>query len=200
MLQPVRISAPSIRPVELEELRQHCRIDAAAEEDALLGIYLDSAVSILDGYSGSLGRCLINQVWRVDLGCWPVNRRVAFRFPDVSSVSVSYQDAGGSQESLPNTEYWLEPVATGTSLVFSPDAALPELYSVQRPDRVSVSMHCGYGATADAVPMALRLAVMMLAAHFYEHREAAVVGNGLSVNELPLGVQRLIAPFRVLRI
>lgn len=44
----------------------------------------------------------------------------------------------------------------------------------------------------DELPGGLRRAVLMLAAHFYENREAVLVG--ISSNELPIGYADLIAP------
>lgn len=41
----------------------------------------------------------------------------------------------------------------------------------------------------EPVPKGLRLAVLMLAAHFYEHREAA---SDFAVHEVPMGAQRLL--------
>lgn len=58
--------------------------------------------------------------------------------------------------------------------------------------------HTGSAIGADApvsyddAPGGIRRAVLMLAAHFYENREAVLVGIGS--NELPLGYYDLIAP------
>jgi uncharacterized phage protein (predicted DNA packaging) len=58
--------------------------------------------------------------------------------------------------------------------------------------------HTGAAIGADAqlsydeLPGGLRRAVLMLAAHFFENREAVLVGIGS--NELPMGYGDLIAP------
>lgn len=44
----------------------------------------------------------------------------------------------------------------------------------------------------DDAPGGIRRAVLLLAAHFYENREAVLVG--INSNELPLGYYDLIAP------
>ena len=60
--------------------------------------------------------------------------------------------------------------------------------------------HTGSAIGADArlsydeLPGGLRRAVLMLAAHFFENREAVLVG--ISANELPLGFWELVAPHR----
>jgi uncharacterized phage protein (predicted DNA packaging) len=48
--------------------------------------------------------------------------------------------------------------------------------------------------SVDPLPPALHHAILMLVAHFYENREAVVVDGGAQV--VPLGVSRLIAPYR----
>ncbi len=50
-------------------------------------------------------------------------------------------------------------------------------------------------ASLQPVPAALQEAVLLLAAHLYENREATVVGS--TASELPFGVLDLIRPFRV---
>ena len=47
---------------------------------------------------------------------------------------------------------------------------------------------------ADPFPPALKQAVLLLVAHFFENKEAVTIGE--SVNVTPLGVSRLIAPYR----
>ncbi|MBK3745814.1 phage gp6-like head-tail connector protein [Paraburkholderia aspalathi] len=46
----------------------------------------------------------------------------------------------------------------------------------------------------DPVPASLKQAVLQLAAHFYENREATLIG--ISAGELPFGVIDLIRPHR----
>ena len=45
------------------------------------------------------------------------------------------------------------------------------------------------------MPSPLQQAILLLAAHWFEHREAA--GAGVAFQELPMGVQALAAPYRV---
>ena len=56
-------------------------------------------------------------------------------------------------------------------------------------------MSAGYGA-ATGVPQAIRQGILLLAAHFYENREAVSMEPGAA--ELPLGVAALWRPYRVL--
>ena len=59
-----------------------------------------------------------------------------------------------------------------------------------------VSFTAGYGTTGEAVPDDLRHAVTLLAAHFYENREATTDPRA----PLPFGVGGLLAPYRSIRL
>ena len=59
-----------------------------------------------------------------------------------------------------------------------------------------VRFTAGYGATWGALPADLAHAVMLLAAHFYEHRTEAVLPNAT----VPFGVSALLARYRVIRL
>lgn len=50
-------------------------------------------------------------------------------------------------------------------------------------------------AGLDPFPAAIREAILQLAAHLYENREAVLVG--VSASELPFGMVDLIRPYRV---
>lgn len=54
----------------------------------------------------------------------------------------------------------------------------------------------GYDATAMVVNSAIQAAILLVTGHLYEHREAA---TDLKIEELPISVRHLIAPWRVWR-
>lgn len=198
MQAPILVSAPAVAPVSLAEAKAHCRVEAdVTDDDNLIASYIGAAVSHFDGYSGILGRCMVNQGWSVALAGWPAGRRLALPFPDVSAVTVTYRDAVEAEQTLSAGSFEILRVAGGSALRFKTDADLPVLTSADRSDRVIVKLTAGYGETADDVPRALSVAILMLVGHWYENREAVVIGNGLSVDDMPLGVQSLTRPFRV---
>jgi uncharacterized phiE125 gp8 family phage protein len=61
---------------------------------------------------------------------------------------------------------------------------------------IELDVELGYGATASDVPDALRHAIRMLVAHWYENRGLAAIGASTAM--LPGGLGALIAPYRVL--
>ena len=63
------------------------------------------------------------------------------------------------------------------------------------PNAVQIHFTAGYSVDASAVPSAIKTAIMMSVANFYENREAAQLG---SWNELPSHIKMLLWSFRVL--
>ena len=63
---------------------------------------------------------------------------------------------------------------------------------------IEIDVTAGYGPSGVDVPSPLRQAIMMLVAHWYEHRGA--VGHDLATALTPQGFDALIAPYRVIRL
>ena len=61
---------------------------------------------------------------------------------------------------------------------------------------IELDVELGFGAAATDVPDALRHAIRMLVAHWYENRGLAAIGGTVAM--LPASVNALIAPYRVL--
>lgn len=188
MSRPIRITPPAALPVSLEEFKSHSAIDFV-DDDAEASALLDAAVSYLDGYAGVLGRCLVSQDWKQGFADWCARLRLPF--PDVSSVSVSYLDESGLSQSVNDALFEVVDDASGCYVRFKDAFASPSLFAdAEFP--ISVEFTAGYGGASD-VPAALRVAIKLLAAHWYQAREAT---SSDSMKEIPFGVSALIAPFR----
>lgn len=77
-----RLSGPPERVVTLEQAKAHLRVDGD-DEDAQIGLMIDAATSHLDGYNGTLGRCLVSQDFRASLDLGEVWREP---FPDMTGL------------------------------------------------------------------------------------------------------------------
>ncbi len=189
-MKPVRVTAPADAPVSLAELKQQTRVDFS-DDDTILQAYLDAAVDHLDGWTGILGRAMINQDWRIDLMCWPAGG-IVLPFGDVSDADITYIDPDENELVLGRGEYELVETATGSMIRFRDSFSRPALFD-DASDAVQVTFTTGFGPAATDVPSALRVAIMLLAAHWYEHREGA---EGTKIESVPLSVDRLITPYR----
>lgn len=190
MIRPVQTVAPAELPVTLAEAKAHLRVDHDTEDD-LISTLLQAAVDHLDGHGGVLGRCLINQTWRVDFWTW----QPAFRlpFPDVSSVSsVVYSDVDNAEQTVSAGLYELIEDAQGGLVKMLDDFTEPTLYD-DRSDPVRITFVAGYGADADDVPSAIKAAILLMVGHWFKNREAVA---DFSPNVLPMAVDALITPYR----
>lgn len=190
MLRPVRTVAPAEPVVGFTELARWCRAEDVAEEADFFEVLGQAAVDRLDGWSGLLGRCIVNQTWRLDLGGWPAGGCIRLPFPDVSAVSVAYSDEVDSEQTVSSSLYELLEDGHGALLRFREAFTAPSLYD-DRSDPVRVTLTAGYGA-ASAVPETLKMAIRQLVAHWYDNREAA----GRAMSEIPEGVRALIEPYK----
>lgn len=187
MLAPVRTVAPAGTLVSLSEAKAHLRVDYSDEDNYINGLIL-AAMSYLDGYSGRLGRALISQTWQQDFPAFTDPLRLAVG--DLITVtSVTYYDATNTQQTLASTIYTGASDTLGAYIGLKPDKTWPAIYG--RPDAVRVTWTAGYGASASAVPVAIKQAALMLIGQWYASREA----TGDTATELPFAVEALLAPF-----
>lgn len=189
MIRPVRTSAPAETPVSLAEAKAHCRV-SHSDDDTLISSLIDAAVAHLDGYAGLLGRCIVDQEWRQSYECWEWRFRLPF--PDVSTAAVTYQDVDNATQTVSTDDYEIVEDALGSMIVFKDAFQEPGLYS-DMVAPVSVTFTAGFGAAA-AVPDSIKAAIKLMIGHWYENREGVIAG--LSVAELPMAVNALIAPYR----
>lgn len=191
MLRPTLSAGPTaLTFLTLAEAKAHCRIDDA-DSDGVLTSLINAAESYLDGYSGILGRALINQKWvqNYDSFCDRMNLPVGI----ASSIStVKYYDSSNVQQTLASSVYQLLTDDLGSYVTLKPLQVWPQPYS--REDAVEITWVAGYGSAAANVPAAIRAAALLLVGHWYENRENVVIGQ--TVAELPMAVNSLLAPFR----
>lgn len=189
MFRPVLITPPADLPVTVEECKLHGVIDSN-DDDGLVETYIGAATGHLDGFRGILGRCIVTQTWQLGLQDWFSS--ITLPVPDVSSVSLVYDDEAGDEQSVDDAMIRFAPVASGTMIYMVRDFELPSfLDDALAPVRIQFT--AGYG-NASAVPKNIKLAIMEMARQFYDDRG----GEGeLSRDSI---VFRLIAKDRWVRV
>jgi len=113
-------------------------------------------------------------------------------FSDVSQATVQYHASNGVFETLDPALYELVETATGAEIRFKAGFTAPEL-DHDNSRLIEITMTTGYGASAAFVPASIKVAIMLLATHWYENREAV---TGRNLTRLPFAVDRLITPYR----
>lgn len=196
MLDPVRITAPASPLVTVAEARRDLKVDLP-DDDGLIEDLIATAESLLDGYSGELGRALVTQVWRQDLPCFPASGVIHLPLAPVRVVSsITYWGLDGVARPLSAQVYsGVLKAASDPYIKLAYGQSWPATYP--RDDAVSVTFEAGYGAPGD-VPAAIRRAALLIVGHLYENREAVTVGG--PAYELPFGANRLTSNFRRVRV
>lgn len=186
-MKPIQTKAPVDLPVDIAEFKQHLYVDYD-DYDSLIMSYLTAATQHLDGYTGILGRCIMDQEWDLPLG--GLTHCIPLPFTSVKSARVFYFDKDNNEQEMDSGDFEVVTGSTGSEVMIP--GPLPEL-STTKIAKARISMLCGYGRQGD-VPYPLKVAIMQLAAHWWEHREGA---SEVEIKEVPMAVDRLIAPYRM---
>jgi len=186
------VTPPSILPVSREEAKAHCRVVGDDEDDVFDGL-IAGVVEYLDGPSGILGRAIMEQVWMLELASWPTSP-LTLPVEPVSGVTITYFDTAGAEQTLPVAAYRLDSTSGAASVLHMTGTGdLPALDDDSAyPVRVAIT--AGAAAAAD-VKSGMKVLIKMLIAHWYENREAVVVGTITS--EMPLAASALLARYRI---
>ncbi len=153
---PIRVSKPALLPVTIKDAEEACRLEGG-QATAILQREIEAATDRLDGYRGSLGRVLINQVWRRD---FEVSRRNIYRlpFPDVSRAEAVIFIGEGA----------VTPVAVQLDEdLLSPFVRLVNVWPFPEAF-VRVTFTAGYGAAPSDVPAAIRQAILLDVSHRFQ--------------------------------
>ena len=184
------ITPPALEPVALADARAHLRLDTDDDDELITAAIAAARVHV----EAMTRRCLIEQGWRVYLDRWPKRRIVTLApAPLVSVEAVTVYDANGDPSVVAAEDYEVDTVAVPGRLVLSGSAPVAVGRAV---NGIEIDLTAGYGPSSIDVPAPLRQAIMMLVAHWYEHRGA--VGHDMAGTVPPLGFDALIAPYRIL--
>lgn len=179
---------PSSLPVTAAEIKDHMRLDGFVEDDAIAEAYVTAAVGYLDGSTGILGRCIMEQVWSVGFHDWRACLRLPF--PDVTAVTVSYRDENDVVQTVASDQFDLVEEAMGSVIRFKDVFPDPAVFD-DTPYPITVSLTAGYGEAAD-VPWPLKAAILLIAAHLFQFRDGRADGG----NVISPSVLALVRPFR----
>lgn len=178
---------PKVEPVTLAAARAHLRVDGADEDAAILDLIAAARRHV----EAATGRALLEQGWRIVRDDVRPAGIVRLEPAPVMSVdAVSLRGADGTASVLSADAYVVD-------LASSRLRILPGVRPLVAACQVEIDITAGYGTEPGHVPEPLRQAVLMLVAHWFSHREAALA----AVPEpLKLGVDSLVRPYRLTRV
>ena len=180
-----QITAPTVRPVTLEEAKAQLRVEST-DFDAQINRLIDTAVSWLASPDGWLNRSLCRQTLELTVAGWPNAEGIHLPGGPVASVSsVKYFDTANAEQTVTSSDYFLD----RDRLLMLPGFTKPIL--MQRPAPIAIRYLAGAETVAE-VPEGLRHAVLVLVTRLFEHRGDMVVGT---LREDPQ-LDAILSPFR----
>jgi uncharacterized phiE125 gp8 family phage protein len=188
----VQTLAPTAEPVTLDELKAQARIDAdLTDEDALLQAYIVAARQQIETETG---RQLMQATYVLRLDCFPRGGCLPLpRPPLVSLTSLDYIDTAGVNQTWASSNYLVDPYADPGAVHLAFGVSWPSTQGV--PNAVTLTYVTGYGDDPSEVPQPLRIAILLMAAELYAHRELST-DRRIITAELPMSAARLIWPYR----
>jgi len=104
--------------------------------------------------------------------------------------SITYVDIGGTTQTWSSSLYDVDIYSKPGRIRPKWGETWPSIRSQM--NAIAMTYTCGYGATAASVPAPIRQAMLLLIGHWYENREAVVIGNVLGFREIPIAVESLL--------
>jgi uncharacterized phiE125 gp8 family phage protein len=181
----VKVITPATQQIPTADLRLQSRADPAdTTEDALFVGWLAAAVKLAEQ---ATQRSIGTQTLELALDAFPTACPISLPNGPVTSItSIKYIDTAGVEQTLSAALYALDDYGLQARAVLAYGAAWPATQEVAN----AVKVRYVAGDLDPAVKTALFLAV----AHFYENREAS---TDLDLKELPLGARQLLGTVKV---
>lgn len=176
------------------QFKDHLRLGTGfaddAVQDGVLESYLRAAMAAIEARTGKV---LIARSFSWTLSAWRDLSAQALPVAPVTSItSLTINDRQGRAEVIAPERYYLEPDMHRPRLVAS-GFCLP---AIPVGGTAVIVFEAGFSASFDGLPADLRQAMLLLAAHYYEHRNDASSEKG----EMPYGTTALIERYRNVRL
>lgn len=187
----VKVTAPTLRPIGLQEFKDFAKVDLSYD-DATLEAMLDAAIAHLDGDKGVLGRAILSQTWDYYLDEMPCEK-FKVPLPPLQSVTFfKYTDLNGTVQTLAADQYRVSTNSQPGTIEPAYDVTWPDARCVS--DSIQVRFVAGW-TTPALIPADLRLAIMQFAAWWYEQKLPAVLGT--IVSALPFHLETVLYKHRI---
>lgn len=200
----------SVWPVTVDEAKTWLR-ETGTEQDTVIDMLIRAATTSVEDFTH---RALITKSYTLRLDAFPpgytyglygggwqpetfgvAGYAISLPMGKVTggTVSISYIASDGSTVAMVENTDFVVDVNQVPCRVYP---AYSKVWPSTRlePMAVRVGFEAGYGAAND-VPSALKTAILMLVAQWYENREAVNVGG--TANELPLQFKNILMPYKL---
>lgn len=192
-MPPVVVTPPTAEPVSLDELKLAAHITHSSEDTFLT----NSIAAARFRYELDTRRQLMVATYDWFLPCFSsrTNRRGSvivqersfeIPLPPLSSiVSVKYFDTAGVEQTISSSEYGVKTSSEPGRIYNLPNEEWPDLEDDRIEDAVTIRFIAG-AALASDVPELDKKAILLLAQHWIENREAVVLDDRIRSASVPL--------------
>lgn len=189
------VSAPPSAAVPVRAFADHLKLGSGfaddGSQDAVLELYLRAAMAAIEA---RLGRVLLAREFSWTLTHWREDSCQGLPVAPIRSVAaVTLVDPDGTETTADPESWSVLRDSVRPRLVGRFGRSLPR---IPRAGHAEVRFTAGFGETWPEVPVDLRQAVFLLAAHYYENRSETAANSGV----LPFGVLVLIEAYRATRL
>ena len=194
----VQTSAPAVEPLTLADVKMHLRVDSNDEDPLLQSLIMTARLHI----EVALGLALVAQTWSCFFDRWPPAQNTAAEalvlplspVKSVDAIRVYADD--GTYAALPVAGFAIDLAGSRTRVVRRFDTQVPA--PGRRLNGIEIAITAGFGATPADVPAPIRQALLLLVAHWYEHRDPGEIGSVEA--RVPAAVSTLLAPYLPVRL
>ena len=180
-------TAPALEPVTNDEVKLYARIDGSSE-DTLIDGFIQAVREATEKF---LGRSLINQTLTASLNVWPKSPIELPRPPLVSITEVRTVGEDLSESVYSSDNYYARTNPEPGELVIKFEKTDP-INTDRYFGGYEIEFVAGYGDSADDVPEAIKLGIIMWCADIYENRVPISTPPGI--------VQTIMSPYRVIQV
>lgn len=183
-LRLVLTTPPTAEPVSAAEAKAHARIDDEGDNQLVTALVMAARMAC-ENYTR---RAFIKQSWTMYLDAWPCERSIEVPRAPLRAVThiKTYTDVDAAT-TWASSNYYVD-TATKPGRIFLRDASSwPDVTRVA--NGIEILFEAGYGPNPDDVPQAIKTAILMTFAHFYEHR-------GDSNEALPESAMLLLSSYK----
>jgi len=184
-------TAPTSTVISLSEAKAFLRIDSDYDDDnTYITSLINVATQVVEEFTR---RRLMTQTYNIFYDEFPPY--IDLQVGDVASVThIKYYDADNTLQTLAASNYDVDTKVRPGRIYESETGDFPNTY--ERPNAVEVEFIVG--GTASDVPAPIVQAIYIIVGRYYENRQDVVMGT--QVNELPLMVDHLLTPYRLLEL
>lgn len=217
----VQTAAPAVEPIALADVKTFLRIDIPDEDALLQSLILTSRLHV----EVALGLALITQTWSCFFDRWPLAQSIQgaalqpsgaiYTIPDprarinatsdaillpispirsVDAIRVYADD--GTFAALPTAGFSIDLASRPPRVIRRQSTPAPD--PGRRLNGIEIAITAGFGPNPTDVPAPIRQALLLLVAHWYEHRDPSDIGTQEA--RVPSAVSALLASYLPVRL